>query len=131
MSQKLRIKRIRKQLNQDQIMYALSTPRSRDGKSMTEVQYMLFDMLVDAYDQNLTREAFANLVWGALVARAYGTGTTSIMGVEATVAAEKFTPEIVANTIEYNLACTNETLADLAGQYALVKECRSEEDPVS
>lgn len=125
-----KVKRIRKTIDWTQPLAALQEPATVDGDSCESLLWAAIYSLVDSYDQNITRENFCNLVMGAIRMCGIHSCAATLEVVRKHLADGTCSAEMLERSIAGNLMYTNKTREDVARQYQLVTECRSEEDPV-
>lgn len=127
----MKVKKLKKQVDQDYVLGCLETGLDETTQANQHLHYTLVSMLVDAYDQDITREAFCNLVVCSLQAKGSMVAASTLRMMRERYDAGVCDLAMINDSIIGNLEYANGFRADLAAQYKLVKECRGEEDTVS
>lgn len=127
----MKVKKIKKQVDQQTVLHNLGQHLNESTEASQALHWSIVSALVDAYDQEITREAFCNLVTTALNAKGTMSGAVTLRMMRARLAEGVLDDDLIGSSIVGNLEYANHFRADLAQQYALVTECRGEEDKVN
>lgn len=126
-----RLKRVKKLIDAEQVAHFFANAVSPDEpNNIEQEQWMQVYALMAAFDADITREAFCDLVVDVLNMRGKSATCATLQQVAFHHTNAHLTPELIARSFQGNRSGVHADASEIARQLSLIAQCRGQEDQV-